>query len=172
MVAESSRTEPHARVATEAEVLKIVALAQEQLDDPLPSRLAGFAPNGLDVKRCGGSWIVRGTFRHAARPAARVLTELCPSDGVVVATTGETSAVMVRRGNAVMVAESAVRVWKTFWIRPPMTPASLFRGGESAPRADRTQPLRPLPADLVEAGSAVQVDVGALVEEFLPRSRP
>ena len=73
-----------------------------------------------------------------------------------------------------MVAESAVRVWKTFLIRPPMTPASLFRGGESAPRADRTQPLSPLPADLIEAGTAAQVDVGALVAEFLsrPSSRP
>ena len=174
IVADSPRSEePHARATTDAEVLQIVGLAQEQLDDPLASRLAGFAADGLDVERHAGAWIVRGSFRHAARPAARVLTELCPSGaGVVVATNGKTNAIMVRGGDTVMVAESAVRTWKTFLVRPPMTPMSLFRGGDSAPRADRTQPLRPLPADLVEAATAVHVDVGALVEEFLPRARP
>lgn len=174
MVADSSRsTEPHSRATSATSVLQVVALAQEQLYDPHASRLAGFAAEGLDVERRGGAWIVRGSFRHAARHAARVLTELCPSDvGVVVATNGVACAVIVRQGRVVMVAESAVRTWRTFRIRPPMTPASLFRGGESAPRADGAQPLRPLPTDLIEAGVAAQVDVGALVEEFLPQAHP
>lgn len=165
-------TKPHARVVTEAGVLAAIELAAQEREDPRATVLAGLAEDGLDVESRDGVWIVRGAFRRPTRPAARVLTELCaPESGIVVATNGTASTIMVRRDGEVLVAETLVRVWQSFRVRPPMTPASLFRD-DSRPRAERTRQLRPLPADVVAAGSAAHVDVTALVEEFLPKPRP
>lgn len=164
-------TLPYARVTTVAEVLGAIALAQKDVEDPFTSVLAGFAAAGFDVDRRDGAWIARGSFRRAARAAGQVLTDVASGDSVVVATNGATSAIMARVGREILVAESTVRTWRRFGPRPMRTPASLFGDGEAAPRPDRTHPLLPLPGDLVQLGAALQVDIGALVEEFLPRPR-
>ncbi len=162
MLAES--TLPYARVTSAGEVRDVMALAQEQLADPLARIVAGFAADGLDVHQQHGAWIVSGSFRRATPLAARVLTELCPSGvGVVIATNGTAGAILVLRGERLLVAESGRRTWRAFRIQPPLTPASLFRPGDSAPRADGT----PLPAEVIEAGAAAGVDVGALVRQYL-----
>lgn len=162
-------TQVDARLATPSQVAAVVDLACDALVDPNAEALAGFAAEGIDVERGEGAWVVHGGFRNPIRVAAHAVTELAVPEGIaVVASNGVRSTVMVRRGQVLAMADSTVRRWRIYQVRPPSTPASIFNGSEGVPPARQNAPLLPVPAEVLALGAHMGVDVGRLIGEFLP----
>jgi hypothetical protein len=98
-----------------------------------------------------------------------VVTELAVPKGIaVVASNDVRSTVMVRRGQMLAMADSTVRRWRIYQVRPPSTPASIFNGSEGVPPTRQTAPLLPVSAEVLALGADIGVDVGRLIGEFLP----
>ena len=167
-------TQADARLASPAEVSAVVALAGEALADPHAEALAGFLADDFSVERRGEVWIVRGEFRNTMAVAARAVTELVLAGGTMaVATNGGRSTLMIRRGSTLVMADSTIRRWGTYQVRPPMTPASMFRGGEGVPTTRDVAPLAPVPPPVSALAESIGVDIDELVRTFLSApSRP
>jgi len=161
-------TQPGARLATPSEVASVTDLARAALDDPFAESLAGLMSEGFDVERRDRTWIVRGDFRNTMRIAARVVTEFEASSGVTaVASNGSRSTIMVRRDNALIMADSVLRQWRTYSVRFTSTPASMFTGSEGVPPAQRTTPLSPTPPHVLSIALDAGCDIEAIAAEFL-----
>ena len=164
-------TQADAQLTSSSEVASVVALAQEALVDPHAEALAGLKSEGVEVERRDGYWMATGEFRNTMRVAARVVTDLADDGGVaVVATNSERTTLMLRRGSELVMADMKVRRWRTYSVRPPSTPKSLFGGGEGVPSTRITAPLSPVPAAV--RSMVVGLDVDQLVRLYLTPPLP
>lgn len=162
-----------ARFASATDVSKVVKLAREALEDPHAEALAGLAADGYEVAQISGVWVARGPFNNTMRVAARMVTEMSGPDGVIALAVGSSRATMMTyHGSTLMMADAKVRQWRTYSVRPPSTPASLFRGDEGVPSTRITAPLYPVPEPVRELSSGLNAELGELLRDYLASGPP
>jgi hypothetical protein len=173
-VSNADQVEPGSSAATAGPATEAdrAELAPEASSDPFAEARAGFEADGYEVARHDNVWIVSGRFSNSRRIAARAVTEFAAPVGVVaVAVSDRRATIMLRRDSTLVMADSTIRQWRTFEVRPPVTPASLFAGGEELPTARSVTPLSAVPDHVAQLVAGLGVNVTQLVHVFLPPVR-
>ncbi len=152
----------HARVASEAEVLAVLAFAEAVEDDPHAELRAAFELEGLDVEFVDGVWVTDGEFRNPRRTAAKVATMAGPTCAAL-ARNAHKACLILRSNRTLAITESTVPRWRIYQLTPLSTPLSTLGGDEGLPSTGANHPLEPVPSRIHDLVEAVGVDISLLL---------
>ncbi|MCC4314818.1 hypothetical protein [Streptomyces malaysiensis] len=159
-----------ARVAPWSEVERLIALAQE--DDPYAEVIEGLTAAGWSVTFEDGLWEIGGSFGNPIPVVAKAAERLGRhhTNGVLVRARSKSRwAFIAWAAPYLVLLNPPARVWRTYHVPPPATPASRFSGGDLSAVPGRVGAPSSLQAGPPEALRKVLAEVGLLYPELVRR---
>ncbi|MEV6588555.1 hypothetical protein [Streptomyces acidicola] len=159
-----------ARVASWSEAERLITLAQE--NDPDAETIEEFSRSGWATTYEDGLWEIKGSFGNPVPVVTRAAERLGRhhTNGVLVrARSRNRWAFVAWTAPYLVLLNFPARVWSTYRIRPPATPASRFSGGDLSAVPGRVGAPIPLRAGPPEALRNTLGEVGLPYPELIER---
>ncbi|MFE1930686.1 hypothetical protein ACFW95_09995 [Streptomyces sp. NPDC059474] len=159
-----------ARVTPWSEVERLIALAQE--DDPSAEVIEGLTAAGWSVTCEDGLWEIGGSFGNpipVAAKAAELLGRHHTKGVLVRARSKSRWAFIVWAAPYLVLLNPPARVWRTYHVRSPATPASRFSSGDLSAVPGRVGTPSSLQAGPPEVLRMVLAEVGLFYPELVRR---